>query len=510
MEEFDDGKPEAVVEDVVLESADDFGILGVLGNGAGVQRLDPTWVDQGDAVAFGFERVFGFQRDFHHGSQRDEADVGSGLDDFCFANGEEFGLVFDACAGAVATRVADRNGAVLVVGHGPEHVDEFIFILGLHVNEAGNVPEIADVEESVVSRAVVTRKAAAVHAKTDREVLQGHVMKDHVIGALHEGRVDREERTESLRGVATGKEGGVLLGNADVEVALWDFLFECLELGSAGHGCRDGGDRFVLFGEVSDGASEEFRKSRRSGGGGAVFDIVRSEAVKFAGFVEGWLVATSFLGNDVEYYRLVLILEVFEGLNKKRNVVSVDGAEIPHAEFLEENIWDEHVFGVALDLMSEFAHAGTSDFFDKVSGLFADAAEGAVGLQGVEVFCESANVFINGPFVVVEDDNAAVGGLGDVVEGFQGGAASEGGVTGDSDDIAVFTFQVAGRGHAESGGEGGAGVSRSVAIVFGFGAEEEAIEALVLANGANFGSAAGEHFVDVALVGDVKKEFVLG
>ena len=53
-------------------------------------------------------------------------------------------------------------------------------------------------------------------------------------------------------------------------------------------------------------------------------------------------------------------------------------------------------------------------------------------------------------------------------------------------------------------------MSRSVAIVFGFGAEEEAIEALVLANGANFGSAAGEHFVDVALVGDVKKEFVPG
>ena len=378
------------------------------------------------------------------------------------------------------------------------------------MHEAGNVPKIADVEESVVSWTVVTREAAAVHAKSHRKVLQSHVVKDHVIGSLHKGRVDREKRTEALGGVATGEERGMFLGDADIEVAFGNFCFEGLELGSAGHGGGDGGDRFVLFGEVSDGASEEFRKSRCSGGGGAVFDIVRSEAVKLAGFVEGWLVATSFLGNDVEYYRLVLILEVFEGLNKKRNVVSVDGAKIAHAEFLEENIWDEHVFGVALDLMSEFAHAGTSDLFDKVSGFFADAAEGAVGLQGVEVFCESADVFINGPFVVVEDDNAAVGSLGDVVEGFQGGAASEGGVTGDSDDIAVFTFQVAGRGHAESGGEGGAGVSRSVAIVFGFGAEEEAIEALVLANGANFGSAAGEHFVDVALVGDVKKEFVLG
>ena len=232
--------------------------------------------------------------------------------------------------------------------------------------------------------------------------------------------------------------------------------------------------------------------------------------MKLAGFVESWLVATSFLGNDMEYYRLVLILEVFEGLDEEGNVVSVDGTEVTHAEFFEENVGNEHVLGIAFDLMGKLSHAGARDFFDKVSGLFADAAEGAVGLQGVEVFCESADVFINGPFVVIEDDNAAVGGLGDVVEGFQGGAASEGGVTGDSDDITVFTFQVAGRGHAESGGEGGAGVSRSVAIVFGFGAQEEAIEALVLANGANFGSAASEHLVDVALVGNVKKEFVLG
>ena len=120
--------------------------------------------------------------------------------------------------------------------------------------------------------------------------------------------------------------------------------------------------------------------------------------------------------------------------------MSVDWAEVTHAEFFEKNVGNEHVLGIALDLMGEFAHAGARDFFDKVSGLFADAAEGAVGLQSVEVFCESADVFINGPFVVIENDNAAVGGLGDVVEGFQGGAASEGGVTGDSDDVAVFTF----------------------------------------------------------------------
>ena len=126
------------------------------------------------------------------------------------------------------------------------------------------------------------------------------------------------------------------------------------------------------------------------------------------------------------------------------------GPKYRSAEFLEENIWDEHVFGVALDLMSEFAHAGTSDFFDKVSGLFADAAEGAVGLQGVEVFCESPDVFVDGPFVVIENDDAPLGGLSDVIEGFESSPASEGCVSGDSDDVAVFAFQITSGSHAES------------------------------------------------------------
>ena len=45
VEKFDDGKSEAVVEDVIFESANDFGILGVLRNGAGVEGLDPTRID---------------------------------------------------------------------------------------------------------------------------------------------------------------------------------------------------------------------------------------------------------------------------------------------------------------------------------------------------------------------------------------------------------------------------------------------------------------------------------
>ena len=69
--------------------------------------------------------------------------------------------------------------------------------------------------------------------------------------------------------------------------------------------------------------------------------------------------------------------------------------------------------------------------------------------------------------------------------------------------------EVAGGGHAERGGERGAGVARAVGIVLGFGAQQEAVEALEGADGVDLVGTAGEHLVDVSLMGDVEDELVL-
>ena len=126
-----------------------------------------------------------------------------------------------------AARVADGDGAGVVVRHGPEHVDEFVLILRLHVDDAGDVAEVADVEEAVMGRAVVAaeRPPRSMQRRTGR-FLQRHVMDDHVVGALHEGGVDREEGLEALGGQAAGEERGVFLGDADVEVAVGQLLLE--------------------------------------------------------------------------------------------------------------------------------------------------------------------------------------------------------------------------------------------------------------------------------------------
>ena len=161
--------------------------------------------------------------------------------DFGFADLEGLRVFFDWSAGADAARIADGDGAV-VLERGEQHVLQLVLVLGVHVDDVGDAAQIADVEEAVVGGAVVAGEAAAVHAEDDGEILQRNVVHDLVEGALEEGGVDGAEGAEALGGHARGEEHGVLLGDADVEVALGVVRAEEVERGAVGHGGGDGDD----------------------------------------------------------------------------------------------------------------------------------------------------------------------------------------------------------------------------------------------------------------------------
>ena len=101
-------------------------------------------------------------------------------------------------------------------------------------------------------------------------------------------------------------------------------------------------------------------------------------------------------------------------------------------------------------------------------------------------------------------------GGSDVAEGFQGGATGESSVTRNRDHVLVASLQVTGGGHSEGGRECSSGMAGAVAIVFRFGAQEESIEPFILADGFNSVTPPGQHFVDVALVGDIHDKLVGG
>jgi hypothetical protein len=77
-----------------------------------------------------------------------------------------------------------------------------------------------------VGGAVGAHQPGAVDGEGDVEVLQADVVHELVVGALQEGAVDGHDGLEPFAGHAGGEGDGVLLGDADVEVALGKALGE--------------------------------------------------------------------------------------------------------------------------------------------------------------------------------------------------------------------------------------------------------------------------------------------
>ena len=363
----------------------------------------------------------------------------------------------------------------------------------------------------MVGRAIIAGEAAAIHAESHRQVLQRDVMDDHVVGALHEGRVNREERAEAFGGEAAGEKRGVFLGDADIVVAFGHFFFEDLELRAAGHRRGDRDELRIIFCDVGDGAAEEVRAGRRvDGGGGAIVNLISAEAVKFPRIVERGLVAAAFFGDDVKDDRLVERLEVFEGADQQRDVVAVDRAEVAQPEFLEKHIGKQQVFCAFLHAVGEAACGFAGDFFDKLRGLGAHRGVGVMGLQRVEITGDGADIFVDRPLVVVEHHDESAGCLGDVVQRLKRWTTSEGRITGDSDHMVVAPGEIARGGHAKRSRERGAGVTRTIRIVLRLRTQKESVEALVGADRVNAIGAAGKHLVDIALMRDIEDKLVLG
>ena len=77
------------------------------------------------------------------------------LHDFSRSDFEKLGFRFDFHPRARTAGVTHGDGAGIVMRHCPEHVHEFIFIFRLHVHPIGDVPEITDIEQTMVRWAIV-------------------------------------------------------------------------------------------------------------------------------------------------------------------------------------------------------------------------------------------------------------------------------------------------------------------------------------------------------------------
>src|SRR5260370_6206052 len=133
-----------------------------------------------------------------------------------------------------------------------------------------------------------------------------------------------------------------------------------------------------------------------------------------------------------------------------------------------------------------------------------------VGDNAMEVARDGADIAIDGPLVVIEDDDQTLGLFGNVVKCFKRNAVVECGIASHVYDVFTAAGHVARHRHSQRGPERGAFMASAITVVLAFGTEHEAVEPARLADSAATFAAAGENLVGVDLVADIEEKSVLG
>ena len=166
-----------------------------------------------------------------------------------------------------------------------------------------------------MGRAVCTDNTCTVDGEQNRQVLQGNVVYQLVVSALQESGVNRHDRLDAFARQTAGKGNGVLLGDADIEIAVGELLFKLNQAAALAHGWRDGNQTLVCRRLVAQPLAEHLRISRFGCGRfhfrGWHFARQLGDSVVFNRVVFGEFVAVAFFGDDVQQLRAFAAAQVF-------------------------------------------------------------------------------------------------------------------------------------------------------------------------------------------------------
>jgi hypothetical protein len=274
--------------------------------------------------------------------------------------------------------------------------------------------------------------------------MQGHIHQHLVEGAVHERRVDRDDRVQSAEGEARRGGHGVLLGDADVVDAVGEALRERLQARRAQHRRRDRDDvvatlsgRDECVGESvgpGDGIRGAQRLARRR--------VDLADGVELIGLVvAGGLVAAALLGDDVHDHRGTVVLRQLQRLLQRDEVVPVDRTEVLDVEVRVQRLVvrearEEAVRAAAHTAVDGATHRPEAAEEDASSCAGSRTLGGAHPVQVARHAADRRRV--GAPVVVDDDDEVAIVVVGDVVERLPGHPAGERAVADDRDDVVVL------------------------------------------------------------------------
>ncbi len=369
-----------------------------------------------------------------------------------------------------------------------------------------------------------TRPARSM-AKTTLQLLQADVVDDLVVGALQEGRVDRHHRPRALQGQAAGQQDRLLLGDADVEVAVGQLALEDVQAGAGVHGRGDAEHPLVALALATSalpntsvywGIGLTGGTGRRPTGRRAAGDRLRLGGVPLLHALQAALLGG---GKALALDRGAVHDDgplggqgLAQRAAHRADVVAVDDAHVGPVELLPPQTRRPEGLERLLDVGAEALEGGADagrQLGQAALEVLAGVPQARVEAHAVEVARQRADVGRDRHAVVVEqhdDRGAEAAGL---MDGLEGHAAGHRPVADDGDDLAVLAVAAAhGLLDPDRVADRRRGVAGAHDVVLGLGDRAERGQALVLADRVQLVAAAGQDLVGVGLVADVPEDLV--
>ena len=302
--------------------------------------------------------------------------------------------------------------------------------------------------------AVGAHEAGPVDGEHHVQAQNGHVVDQHVEGALEEGGIDRHHGDHALLGKARGHADRVALGNAHIAEALGMGLGKGIQARAALHGGCDGANAAVFVRQLRKGLAEGVGKGPARGGKGLAGDGIEGpDAVEPVGVLLRRGVALALLCDDVQQHRAVHLLGLPQQVGDPGQIVAIHRPEILEAHVVEHVRADEPAlepFLEAVDAAVEGAAHRVAPGHGAPGAL--DAVVALAGADVGQVLGHAAHVGGDGHAVVVEDDDELLPADAGVVQALIGKAAGERAVAHQDHNVVVLPLQGPGPGHAQTHG----------------------------------------------------------
>ena len=316
-----------------------------------IQRFGPAHVDDR-----GIQRLRRLQCGVQQAAKSQNRHTGAGTANFAFAKWQGFQSWLDHDPGAGAARVAHGHRMLLRKCRA-EQLPALVFISRAGHADIGNATQVGDVVRTGVGGAIGPHQAGPVQSKHHGQVLDSHVMNQLVVGPLQEGGVNRHHWFEPLAGQPSGESDGMLLGNADIKIALRKAALKLHHAGALSHGRCDAHQARVIQRHVAQPLAKHLGEGLLGG---------RARALQANGRVElarpvvghrvdlGPQVALTFFGHHVQELRPLQVFDVLERGDQRVKIVPVDGPDVVKAKLFKQRGGHHHALGLLLKAFGQF------------------------------------------------------------------------------------------------------------------------------------------------------------